>query len=121
MAEARSVDGANTSPAAAIANLVVGVFSEYTGRGPTRARAYIHDDIVTVVLRETLTKAERSLADHGRSEEVLRMRFAFQQTMREDLVRGVQDILDREVQAFLSANHLDPDLAVETFVLVPRD
>ena len=43
---------------------------------------------------------------------------AFQPTMREDLVRGVEDILDREVQAFLSSNHLDPDLAVETFLLV---
>jgi uncharacterized protein YbcI len=109
------------SPAAAIANLVVRLFSEYTGRGPTRARAYLHDDIVTVVLKETLTKAERSLANHGRSEQVLNMRLAFQQTMRDDLVQGVETILDRKVQAFLSANHLEPDIAVETFLLEPRN
>src|SRR3954449_3454799 len=92
------------SPAAAIANLVVRMFSEYTGRGPTRARAYLQDDVVTVVLKETLTKAERSLADHGRSQEVLHMRLAFQHTMKEDLIRGVEEILDRKVEAFLSAN-----------------
>src|SRR5215210_7567946 len=108
MADVRSTDGAGTSPAAAVANLVVGTFSEYTGRGPTRARAYLHDDLVTVVLKETLTKAERSLVDHGRSEEVLRMRLAFQMTMREDLIRGLEKILDREVHAFLSSNHLEP-------------
>jgi uncharacterized protein YbcI len=115
------VDGrAGNSPAAAVANMVVGLFSEYTGRGPTRARAYLHDDIVTVVLKETLTKAERSLHDRGRSQQVLDMRLAFQQTMRDDLVHGIEKILDRKVHAFLSANHLDPDIAIETFVLEPR-
>ena len=120
MVDLPKVDGAGTSPAANIANLVVGLFSEYTGRGPTRARAYLQDDVVTVVLKETLTKAERSLVDHGRSEQVLQMRLAFQQTMREDLTRGVEKILDRKVHAFLSANHLEPDIAVETFLLEPR-
>ena len=121
MVDAQNVDGTQTSPAAAIANLLVGLFSEYTGRGPTRARAHLHEDIVTVDLRGTLTKAERTLAEHGRSDEVLRMRLAFQQTMRQDVARGVQQILGREIEAFLSSNHLDPDIAVETFLLAPPE
>ena len=48
------------------------------------------------------------------------MRLAFQQTMREDLIRGVEKVLDRKVHAFLSSNHLEPDIAVETFLLEPR-
>jgi uncharacterized protein YbcI len=109
------------SPAAAISNLVVRVFSEYTGRGPTKARTYITDDLVTVVLRDSLTKGERSLVDGGHHDQVLNMRLAFQQTMRHDLVEGVQTILGRTVDAFLSANHMNPDIAIESFLLAPRD
>jgi uncharacterized protein YbcI len=46
------------SKAAAISNHVVRVMSEYTGRGPTQARSYLHADLVTVVLRDTMTKGE---------------------------------------------------------------
>ncbi len=104
---------------AEISNLVVRTVSEYTGRGPTRARTYLNDDVVTVVLKDTLTKGERSLVGDGLEELVLTMRKAFQSTMRNDLVSGVEQILGRRVIAFLSDNHIDPDVAVETFVLAP--
>ena len=39
--------------------------------------------------------------------------------MRDDLVKVVEDVLDRKVIAFMSDNHIDPDLAVEVFVLEP--
>ena len=39
--------------------------------------------------------------------------------MREDLVAVVERQLDRKVIAFMSQNHIDPDLAVEVFVLEP--
>jgi hypothetical protein len=31
----------------------------------------------------------------------------------------VEELTDRDVVAFLSNNHIDPDLAVEIFVLAP--
>jgi uncharacterized protein YbcI len=108
------------SKAAAISSLVVRLMSEYTGRGPTKARTYITDDVITTVLGDTLTKGERSLVRDGEAARVLDMRKAYQRTMREDLVGGVQDIVGREVLAFLSDNHIDPDFAVETFILAPR-
>ena len=37
--------------------------------------------------------------------------------MRDDLVKLVEDTLDRKVVAFMSDNHIDPDMAVEVFVL----
>jgi uncharacterized protein YbcI len=107
------------SKAAAISNMVVRTMSEYTGRGPTKARAYITGDLVTVVLQDTLTKGERSLVEDGREELVLNTRKAFQATMRHDLIDGVQEILGRTVLAFMSDNHIDPDVAAETFVLAP--
>jgi hypothetical protein len=40
--------------------------------------------------------------------------------MGADLTAGVEEITGRQVIAFLSANHLDPDIAIETFMLAPR-
>lgn len=96
------------------------MFSEYTGRGPTRARTYVQDDLISVVVQDTLTKGERTLVGDGKAEIVLRMRREFQDTMRGDLVAGVEELTGREVIAFFSANHIDPDAALETFLLAPR-
>ena len=105
------------SKAAAISNHVVRTMSEYTGRGPTKGRTYINDDVVTVVLKDTLTKGERSLVGDELDELVLTMRKAFQGTMRHDLINGIEEILGRKVIAFMSDNHIDPDVAVEVFLL----
>lgn len=60
------------STAAAISNHVVRTMSEYTGRGPTKARTYLDDDLVTVILQDTLTKGERSLVGDDLAELVWR-------------------------------------------------
>jgi uncharacterized protein YbcI len=104
---------------AAISNFVVRVVSEYTGRGPTRARTYISDNLVCVVLEDTLTKGERSLLRDGLGDQVLDMRKSFQKTMRGELVRGIEEITGRRVVAFFSDNHMDPDTAMEAFLLAP--
>ncbi len=108
------------STAASISNHVVHLMNEFTGRGPTRAWTSIDGDLISVVLRETLTKGERSLVADDRSQLVLEMRRAFQHTMREELIVGVEQLTGRTVIAFLSANHLDPDISIESFVLEPR-
>jgi uncharacterized protein YbcI len=105
---------------AAISNAVVRLMSEYTGRGPTKARTHLSTDLVSVVLADVMTKGERSLVNDGKGDLVLSTRFAYQQTMRHDLIAAVQDITGREVAAFMSANHLEPDMAIESFVLVPQ-
>jgi uncharacterized protein YbcI len=107
------------SKSAAISNMTVRLLSQYTGRGPTKARTFVHDDVVTVVLQDTMTKGEITLVDHDHRESVLATRKTFQDVMGADLIAGVEEILQREVLAFLSANHIDPDIAVETFILVP--
>ncbi|XAY04341.1 hypothetical protein DSM112329_01174 [Paraconexibacter sp. AEG42_29] len=104
---------------ALISDHVVTTTREWTGRGPTRARTYIQGDLVTTVLQDILNKGERSLAEAGKTEVVLAMRWAYQQAMREELVSGVERITGRKVAAFMSANHLDPDIAIESFVLEP--
>lgn len=119
MTDAATEDLRNGELAAAIANMTVHLLSEYTGRGPTRARTHISGDLVAVVLQDTMTKGERSLIRDGEEDRVLETRQAYQRTMREDLAAGVATLTGREVIAFMSANHIDPDMGVEIFILAP--
>ena len=112
-------DPAVGSLSAAISTAVVGLLREYTGRGPTRARTTIGADTIVVTLRDSLTKAERTLAARGQVTEVLAMRRAFQDTMRDEMVAAVQELTGRSVEAFLSDNLHDPDVAVEVFLMAP--
>ena len=108
------------SLSAAISNAIVRIMAEYTGRGPTKARTSIRDDLVVVLMQETLTKAERSLLAAGQHDFVLETRKRHQNTMREDFVAAVQILTERKVIAFMSTNHLEPDMAAELFVLEAR-
>ena len=65
-----------------ISNAVVRVFREYLGRGPTKARTFISDDMITVVCRDTMTKAERRLHERGEIDTVRHIRRKYQDAMR---------------------------------------
>ena len=120
--DAPNVSGTATgSLSAAVSNAVVGLLHDYTGRGPTHARTTIGSETIVVTLRDSLTKAERTLASHGQALEVLAMRRAFQNTMRDDLVAAVERLTGRQVEAFLSDNLFEPDVAVEIFLMKRAD
>ncbi len=106
--------------AQAISNTLVRLLRDYTGRGPTQAYTTITDAHVIVVLRDALLKAERSLVKDGHSDAVIDMRRRVQRTMKGDLVAAIERHTGREVLAFLSDHHIDPDIAVEIFILKPR-
>ncbi len=105
------------TPSEALSTAIVGIFKEYLGRGPTRARVQITQTTVVALLSDTLTKAERSLVANGNGDLVRQVRRKFQDTMREDLVAAVEAQVGRKVVAFMSDNHLEPDVAAELFVL----
>ena len=111
-ADARSVNSQ-------ICDAAVRLLREYTGRGPTKARATVNSDSVMIVLGDTLTRGERQLAATGKAERVLQLRHDFQMVMRDELVEIVEKATGRKVIAFMSQNHIDPDLAVEIFILQP--
>ena len=115
---ARTSDG---QLATAIASMVVQVLRQYTGRGPTRSRTYLNDELISVVLQGTLTRAERALIADGNSDLVLSNRRAFQSIMRTDLIAGIEELTGRTVIAFLSDNSIDPDVKVKSFLLAPQE
>jgi uncharacterized protein YbcI len=77
------------------------------------------DDYIICFLDDIYTSIERTLIDAGRFAAVQETRTAFQETMRENFVAEVERIAGRKVFGFLSPVHVDPDLAVETFILEP--
>jgi uncharacterized protein YbcI len=108
----------------AISRAVVRVVAEFTGRGPTGARTTIAGDWIFVVLEDNLTRGERKLAETGHSDFVISTRRKYQEAMREEIRREIEALTGRTVEAFLSASHIDPDVAVEAIKLaeaVPAD
>ena len=109
-----------TSISSAISKAAVALLSEYTGRGPTEARTYIKEDLIIVVLYDTLTSEERATVRSGGGDLVLSARQAFQKAMRPELIATVERFSGRSTSACMSHNHLDPDIVVESFILAPR-
>jgi uncharacterized protein YbcI len=107
--------------AAAISNAVVGALTRTTGRGPTKAKTTLGDNGVFVVLQDSLTRGERVLADAGEGQAVLDLRRRWQRVMQVDVSGEIERLTGRRVIGFMSDNHIDPDLAVEVFVLEPVD
>jgi uncharacterized protein YbcI len=103
---------------AAVTNGIVRLFSEYYGRGPTKAKSYILDDrIVVCVLEDTMTTVEKTLAENGHGDKVRQVRITFQETMAHEFKRIVAECMGRNVIAYHSQLALDPDIGFEFFVL----
>lgn len=103
-----------------ISTTVVRALARTTGRGPTRAKTTLGPNGVFVVLQDTLTRGEQTLVDAGESEAVLDLRRRWQRVMQAEVSREIEELTGRKVIGFMSDNHIDPDLAVEVFVLEPR-
>ena len=103
---------------AEITNGIVRLFSEYYGRGPTRAKSYLLDDTyIVTVLRDTLTTVERTLADAGHGAQVRSVRLTFQEAMADSFTAVVEEAMGRRVVSYHSQLLIDADMGFELFVL----
>jgi uncharacterized protein YbcI len=120
-----SARGLSAGPAAsgqlllAISNRIVSLQKKLYGKGPTKARTFYHDDVVLVVTRGGFSRVEETLQQAGRGAAVLAQRAEFQQVVEGEFVAAIEELTGRHVQAFMSANHQDPDMAAELFILDP--
>jgi uncharacterized protein YbcI len=73
------------------------------------------------ILRGGFTRVERTLIDTGQIESVYQMRRSFQQAMEGEFSQVVEEATGRKVIAYMSSIHIDPDLAIELFVLEPLE
>jgi uncharacterized protein YbcI len=100
-----------------ISRAMVALFKEYTGRGPTSARTYIHDDLVVCLFHDLMTQAERTLAEDDHQALVQEFRRTFQGSLRDDAITEIERLTGRKVSAFMSDHAIEPDFATEVFVL----
>ena len=105
---------------ATISNEIVRLQAEYYGKGPTRAKTYIVEDLVVVVLEESFTRAEKTLAERGEREAIQHIRRRFQQQMRDSFSSVVERATGRSVRVFLSETDIEHDVSVELFLLAGK-
>jgi uncharacterized protein YbcI len=111
------MEGALGETRARISKEIVRLQSEYYGKGPTKAKTYIVDDLVVVVLEESFTRAEKTLVERGEREAIQQIRRRFQQQMADSFIGIVEQATGRRVRAFLSETDIGQDVSVETFLL----
>jgi uncharacterized protein YbcI len=102
---------------AAVTSALVGIHNRHLGRGPRTASTFYRDNVLVTLMREVLIPAEQALNKSGRSDAVTAMRHMFQETMEADFREAVERLTGLNVIAFISGNHLDPDIAAEIFIL----
>lgn len=102
---------------AAITSALVGIQNAHLGRGPTTASTFHHGNVVVTIMSEVMTPAETTLAKSSKGDAVIQMRNLFQETMEGDFRQAVESLTGRKVVAFISGNHVAPDVAAETFIL----
>lgn len=102
---------------AAITSALVGIQTRYLGRGPRTASTFHYGNVLVTLMHEVLTHAEKSLAETGQIDAVDHIRHLFQETMESDFCEAIERFTGRKVLAFISGNHLNPDIASELFIL----
>jgi uncharacterized protein YbcI len=119
--EASPATATETNLSRDVARAMVALFKEYVGRGPTHARAFILDDLIVVVLQDTMIKAEKTLAEEGEEDLVRGVRRVFQGKFGDEANEIIEGLTGRKVLAFLSDHNVDEDVAIEAFVLEPLE
>ncbi len=104
---------------AALANELGKLIADFTGRGATKSRAFIHQDLVVCVFEDGATRAERNLLAAGKSDLVRIQRDALQRAMGPQLVAAVERLTSRTVRTFMSGSD-DGGSSIEAFLLEPQ-
>jgi uncharacterized protein YbcI len=107
--------------AAEVSNAIVHLLSRHYGRGPTKAKTYLFDNYVFVVLQNILTTSEETLVEAGQKDLVRKTRLAFQEVLAEEFMGAVAKATGKKVVTYHSQVVFDPDMGFEIFVLENDD
>jgi uncharacterized protein YbcI len=102
---------------AEISRSVVQLHKESFGKGPTKARTYLSDDLLVCVLQGGFHEGERTLLEHGQEEAVVQQREAFKEALRDRFVELIEGLVERKVVTFISGMDTATETSAEVFVL----
>jgi uncharacterized protein YbcI len=100
-----------------ISNAAVALHREHFGRGPGAAKTHISENLVVCVLTDVFTPVEKTLIDAGQEERVRETRAIHRAATEHVYKLRMGAVLGRPVQAHMSSIHVNPDVAVDIFVL----
>jgi uncharacterized protein YbcI len=120
--ERRAATGEAADPTysvrAEISREMVRLYKGQFGRGPTRARTeFAGPDIVISTLEDSLTPAERRMAEMGEHQRLRDTRTFFQHATEENFCAVIERLLKRKVRAFVSGIDTAQDVSAEVFYL----
>jgi len=110
-AELRSVDDR-----AAIARDLVHLLKDQLGRGPTKAKVYLHEECAVVLMREGHTRREETMLHAGERRNVAQGRVDFSEILREEMIAVIERHTNRRVIGFMSSSQQEPSLLSFVFV-----
>jgi uncharacterized protein YbcI len=103
---------------ASISTSIVSILREHYGRGPMKAKTYALDDIIVVVMRGSgFTALEQTIMDSGEPHRIVELREDFQRMMATRYKDTIEELTGRNVVAFLSQAHVEPDITMEIFFI----
>lgn len=100
----------------AISREMVKAMKTYYGRGPTKAKSYLVDDLLFIVMRGGITEAEETLLAAGEEDAVRSFRQRFENIMTDRLVGTIEQLTERKVLNYQSQVMFNPPLVVEVFL-----
>lgn len=105
---------------AEISREMVRLYKEQFGRGPTKARTdFAGPDLLICTLENSLTPAERRLAEMGEHQRLRDTRLYFQHATELQFRAVVERLVGRKVRAFISGLDTATDVSAELFYLEP--
>lgn len=105
--------------AAAISNALVQLHRHRYGKGPTKAKTYLLDDLVVCVLEGGALRIEETLRDRGEEEVVHEVRRTFQNALDHEFRAIIERETGRRVGTFLSQFDPEHNVGAEIFFLEP--
>jgi uncharacterized protein YbcI len=100
-----------------ISNAMVGLKKQLYGKGPVKAKTFINDNFVFVVLEGGLTRNEETLLAAGEERLVREYRLRFQEVVKATAHETIERLTGRNVLTYHSQIVFDPDRTFEIFVL----
>jgi uncharacterized protein YbcI len=103
---------------AAVTTAMVELHERYHHRIPVTAKTQLlGGDLLACVMGGVYTDVEKTMIELQRSTVVQETRSAFQSAMQHKFISAVEDLSGRDVLAFISNQHVGPDIEIELFML----
>jgi uncharacterized protein YbcI len=101
----------------AVTESMVALHRQYHHRTPVSAKSQmLGDDLLACVLGGVYTDVEKTMIELQRSTVVQETRSAFQSAMQQKFIDEIERLSGRDVLAFISNQHVGPDVEIELFM-----